>query len=374
MTTISIAMATYNGARFIREQLESIASQNHRPSEIVVTDDCSSDNTLELVTEFARTAPFPVIAQRNKSRLGFKENFLQAVGLCSSDLIACCDQDDVWLPNKLENIAPVFNDPDVMLVHHNSFIVNNSGEVLGFLRDFGIPATLSPHEADPWFSAYGHTLTFRKELAQFSALWRDSVSAHSSEEKIAVYATEQESHDHWFFFLASELGKVCYQETPLVNYRQHGSNAEGWGGKMSYIRKWRHRLERRDIVYDLCAKSATARAKILENMSRLIEDERKSVMLQDGSMRYEKLAWLYDNRAQLYRSNQFFPRLILFFRLVKAHAYDKRGFWTFHSKGAAKDVVLGLFASRLLRYVGVPAAGNDPTCSAVRPPQRTVDL
>ena len=106
MTSVSVAMATFNGARYVRQQLDSLAVQSHLPSELVITDDCSTDETLELLNNFAANAPFPVFVHQNESRLGYRGNFLHATTLCSSDLVAFCDQDDIWDRCKLEVCVP----------------------------------------------------------------------------------------------------------------------------------------------------------------------------------------------------------------------------------------------------------------------------
>src|SRR4051794_37441524 len=105
---ISIAMATYNGDRYIREQLDSLARQNLLPFELVVTDDGSSDGTLDILKAFSERAPFPVRIFRNPTRLGYEENFLKAASLCNGDVISFCDQDDIWVDRKLEVCALMF--------------------------------------------------------------------------------------------------------------------------------------------------------------------------------------------------------------------------------------------------------------------------
>ena len=111
---ISIVMCTYNGALYIREQLRSIAWQTVLPWELVICDDGSSDATLQLLEAFAETANFPVRIFRNERNLGFIKNFEQAIQLCEGDLIALCDQDDVWAPRKLEQTTAVFAiDPEM---------------------------------------------------------------------------------------------------------------------------------------------------------------------------------------------------------------------------------------------------------------------
>ena len=103
---ISIAMATYNGSKYLREQLDSLAAQTLPPCELVVTDDGSTDDTLGILDRFRRRAPFPVHLHRNEQRLGYRDNFLKAAQLCSGELIAFCDQDDVWMPDKLLSCGP----------------------------------------------------------------------------------------------------------------------------------------------------------------------------------------------------------------------------------------------------------------------------
>ena len=98
----SVAMCTYNGARFVAEQLESVAAQTRPPSELVVCDDRSTDGTARLVEQFAARAPFPVRLFVNERNLGSTANFGRAVTLAEGDLVALCDQDDVWRPEKLE--------------------------------------------------------------------------------------------------------------------------------------------------------------------------------------------------------------------------------------------------------------------------------
>ena len=101
LLNISVALCTCNGARFLSEQLVSLAEQTLRPIELVVCDDASDDGTWQLLEEFQRSAPFPVRLYRNVRRLGIAQNFEQAMLLCEGDVIALCDQDDVWLPEKL---------------------------------------------------------------------------------------------------------------------------------------------------------------------------------------------------------------------------------------------------------------------------------
>ena len=101
---ISIAMATYNGEKYIKEQLQSLSNQTSLPFELVVGDDGSTDATLDILKEFCAHAPFPVRIHQNQANLGFARNFLDTARRCKGDWIAFCDQDDVWLPDKLATV------------------------------------------------------------------------------------------------------------------------------------------------------------------------------------------------------------------------------------------------------------------------------
>lgn len=110
---ISIALASYNGERFLHEQLDSFVAQSRQPDELVVCDDGSQDSTWALLNAFAPTAPFPVRLYRNEQNLGYAQNFARVLGLAHGDLIFMSDQDDVWFPQKLARMEEAFARPEV---------------------------------------------------------------------------------------------------------------------------------------------------------------------------------------------------------------------------------------------------------------------
>lgn len=117
---ISIAMATYNGAQYLQEQLESFLCQSRLPDELIVCDDGSTDATLEILEAFRNRAPFAVHIHRNATNLGYTGNFEQALTLCTGDIVFLSDQDDVWLPTKLEDFAERLSaDQEVQLLIHD---------------------------------------------------------------------------------------------------------------------------------------------------------------------------------------------------------------------------------------------------------------
>ena len=126
---ISVAMCTYNGGKFLAEQLSSIREQTKLPHELVICDDGSTDATPRIVHAFALDAPFPVRFFRNQATLGSTRNFEKAINLCEGQAIALSDQDDIWQPNKLERLASVLDsEPQVGGVCSNAFLIDETSE------------------------------------------------------------------------------------------------------------------------------------------------------------------------------------------------------------------------------------------------------
>ena len=356
--SISIAMATYNGGAFLRTQLDSLAAQTLLPAELVISDDNSNDDTRTVVASFAATAPFPVRFHVNPTRLGFRGNFHRAASLCSGELVAYSDQDDIWHPSKLATVSALFHkDPGILLVHHNANVLRSDGKCIGFLAPPGRhPQSFEPLTAHPWLVSHGFTQTFRRELLSFQDLWEQSLDATVSDERM--------SHDQWQLFFASVFGKIAWIDAPLADYRQHDRNTYGWFEE-SLGRRFRLWLEDRSSVYARCRDAAERRADILDIASLRVEDPHWRARAKTASARYRTLASLYDTRVKVYGASSVFRRLGALRALYNANAYNRRGDWTFHAKGACKDIALGVLAGPVLRRYGYLPAWGDPSCGAV---------
>lgn len=217
---VSIAMATYNGARYLQAQLDSLARQTVLPAELVVCDDQSCDGTPELIEKFAQTAPFPVVLKENPHRLHFADNFLQAADLCTSDYVAFCDQDDVWHSQKISTVTQAFETSDACLVAHNASVIDADGRVVGELGHIDRNGMLTGAELHPWGFFLGFTCTFKKQLL--------SMIPGDQRPFDIIDPTRRLAHDRWVAFLASIYGDVCVLDDELAGYRYHGSNASGW--------------------------------------------------------------------------------------------------------------------------------------------------
>lgn len=219
---VSVALCTYNGAPYLRAQLDSIAHQSLMPHEIVACDDVSSDGTLAVLEAFATEAPFAVRISRNNTRQGVTKNFEKAIGLCSGDLIALADQDDVWLPQKLERLADALDRSGAAYAFCDARLMNESSAEAGgrtlLGRRFDLRDIEQKYRAGRELDlllkrdfVYGTTLLFRADV-------RATV--------LPIPATW--SHDSW---IVNVMALLDYRGVPvlepLVRYRQHGVQASG---------------------------------------------------------------------------------------------------------------------------------------------------
>jgi glycosyltransferase involved in cell wall biosynthesis len=203
---ISIAMATHNGARYLKEQLDSFACQSRLPEELVVCDDLSSDETKDILKTFRQTAPFEVKLYFNECNLGYTRNFEKALLLCSGDLIFISDQDDVWFDNKIEVIENYFlNNQGIMVILNDRELVDellNPSGLTNFsnLRALGLD--------DSWPCA-GCCTAIRGVFRGISL----------------PFPAELVDYDVWIHKLARAFGVRKVIPDTLQYYRRHSSNA-----------------------------------------------------------------------------------------------------------------------------------------------------
>jgi glycosyltransferase involved in cell wall biosynthesis len=342
--TVSVALATFNGARHIDEQLSSLALQQRLPDELVVTDDASSDDTVARVEAFAATAPFPVFVHRNNERVGYRANFMRAAGLCRSELIAFCDQDDVWEPQKLAVCAAPFDDPEVLLVYHDALIITADGKPVAPIEQLPAPPVVGFLGSRPMDYALGFTQLLRRSLLRPSGFW------HRSLDHKEVHRQERMAHDQWFFFLASVLGSISRIDQPLVRYRQHGSNSYGWSAPSRLATLGRYfwpSLRGRAEEYAALEKGAGCRAAILEQLEQTVTGKWQTRTTL-AAEKYRDLENLYRERHRLYGSVGLVDRAAAFRRILTCHGYRAKGDWGLGRKALITDFCLGLPAGHRL--------------------------
>jgi glycosyltransferase involved in cell wall biosynthesis len=218
---VSVALCTCNGGRFLAEQLQSIASQTSLPQELVVCDDSSTDDTVSMIQGFSRTAPFPVKLFQNAERLGPAKNFEKAIGLCESEIIFLCDQDDCWKPIKVERMVEALEKhPQAMYAFSNAEMVDESGNPLdSTLWDaVGLSGRVERFSGDGQLKILlKHNIVTGAAMA-FRASFRES----------ALPIMPDWMHDHWIVLLASAVSYGVPVPELLLSYRRHGSQVCGW--------------------------------------------------------------------------------------------------------------------------------------------------
>lgn len=200
---VSVALCTYNGARFIDEQLASVLAQRGVELELVVCDDESSDDTWDRLQAWAAKEP-RLRLWRNPQRLGFAANFAQAISHCRGEFIAPCDQDDVWRPDKLSRLLSAMGEH--LLCYCDSELVDEQGHSLN-QRVSDRTGMYSGRGVLPlcfWNSVSGHAMLFRHRL--LAQAWPFPAGCF---------------HDWWLAAAAASQGSVAYVAEPLVAYRQH---------------------------------------------------------------------------------------------------------------------------------------------------------
>jgi glycosyltransferase involved in cell wall biosynthesis len=207
---ISVAMCTYNGADFLPAQLESIAAQTRKADEIVICDDGSTDETTLLI-------PGDIVLHKNDKNLGTVKNFEKAIRLCSGDVIALSDQDDVWREDKLALIEEAFSrNPHVGLVFSDAEIVNQELQPLGrrMWDEVGFDAHKRKLVAQgralevliTGWTVSGATMAFRSEYAKLA---------------LPVPTTIPMIHDGWIALAVAAVSDVAIIDDTLIKYRQH---------------------------------------------------------------------------------------------------------------------------------------------------------
>ena len=259
---VSVVMATYNGARFIREQLESIINQTYPNLEIIIVDDCSADNTVAILNEYAATH-HNIKVYVNEVNLGYVKNFERGLQLSTADYIAPSDQDDIWLENKIEFLMGRL--ADNAIVYCNSAIINEEGEPTG--KKLSDVKHLQTYDDCLQFvignTAAGHAMLITR-LTMLNSLPLPPIILH----------------DRWLGFVASFDNRVLFTDQPLVLYRQHSANVFGVktkGVKKAKKRKtdkaYRNALarERIRLLYEKCPSYLPEHKSALGGLSKSYE-------------------------------------------------------------------------------------------------------
>jgi len=305
---ISVALATYNGEKYLEEQLLSLAKQTVPPVEIVISDDCSSDRTVHIVNSFMETAPFPVLLRINRNRLGYTQNFLATARLCRGAYIAFCDQDDIWIADKLQYITDAIiagcRKPDLILHTCRLLHADEDQAMQVFPDHLANPGLFHPLKLDPFAIVPGHSIVARRELVDGAV----RLLALLPEQSLV-----RRGHDDLIYFLGAVAGVTQVLSLPLVYWRQHSCNT--CGVPKPYSCHDAMQVAHLKMMKDLSDRWSSLSRTLLE-LSNEVEGE--------YSNNLKKSADIYCSRAQYYtlRAAVSDPAVAIWIRmmgLLKAH-------------------------------------------------------
>src|SRR5450432_2809279 len=195
---ISIALCTWNGAGHLGEQLASLAGQSRLADELIVCDDASADDTVAVVQQFARTAPFTVQLRQNPVRIGVVKNFTEAIVECSGDLIFLCDQDDVWHRDKIAVMLRAFDtDDDLAALFSNARL--GDGTTLWDHIGFRLRERRAVHDGRAFDVLAEHNVVTGATLA-FRDQWRETV--------LPIPEIPGMLHDQWIATVIAAMANV----------------------------------------------------------------------------------------------------------------------------------------------------------------------
>jgi len=282
MTRISVALCTYNGARYLNEQLASIEGQTRLPDEVIACDDCSGDETVAILDSFAKNASFPMRVIRNQSNLGFAKNFEKAIGLCTNEFIALSDQDDIWYPNKLEVLGgALVENPNAGFVCSDAALIDEDGKQLSSTRWLRSPVRFLPRGASQ-FPILFSTLLKQNIVTGSAAMMRASLKP------VVLPLSGRWAHDYWIAAVGTLSGNCGIGLTePLMQYRLHPSQSIG-----VHPAGWKLVLHIQSAPFDIWAKEAAMfselREKVREHPATFANCNAGDLELLDGKIAHLK--------------------------------------------------------------------------------------
>lgn len=265
---ISVAMCTYNGEKFLAQQLASIAQQSRPPDELVVCDDASTDRTVAMVREFAHSVHYPVRVFENERNLGVAANFERALRLCEGDLIALCDQDDIWYPIRLERSEQeLLAHPEAGLVFSDAAVIDDksrpSGTTLWQRLSFA-----GRREQDLLAGCY-------LVLAKHRFVTGATVMIRAALCDRCLPIGEGWIHDEWIAMITAAFCDLRPIDEPLIQYRIHGSQQVGFQNKLEQRVQQTSRAAKH---WERLEESAKELERLCNVLSAMTLDERRRVL------------------------------------------------------------------------------------------------
>lgn len=293
MNKVSIAMTTYNGGKYLREQLESLYSQTRVPDEVIVCDDNSMDNTIEILEEYKQRKG--LIYYVNNPGLGVNKNFEKAIRLCTGDYIAICDQDDVWMPQKIEISLKKLQEieangiPACVSSRCHDMDANGNIKLRSKISDtYGYAATIADFDC----KSQGCSLMMNRLLI----------------EKLKHFPEKEPLYDVYIGIVAAYIGEKYNLGIPLMYYRHHANN--------------------------VIAKSKKENSLYTKMINRLLKWKYARLIPSGRLMTFKKVfseyktepnnhAYIFMNRAILYGTSSFIKRNTILWNMNEYSSLNK---------------------------------------------------
>lgn len=232
MSRVSIVMSTYNGEKFVGEQITSILASSYQDIDLYIHDDCSSDTTMDILKIYAEKYPEQIHVYQNDVNLGYTLNFLQGLCNTTADYIMFCDQDDVWKPNKIADTLKRLQLMEAQLGKDKPIAVFTDAVVVDVQLQELRPSFFKAGKLDPKKTDLPHILMENKLIGctvMINAALRKILKSRKLPNR-ARY------HDWWIALIAAACGKIGFLPEQTLLYRQHGSNVVGNRNFLSYIK------------------------------------------------------------------------------------------------------------------------------------------
>ena len=230
---IAILMSTYNGGQYLREQIESFFAQTNKDWQLFVRDDGSKDNTVEILTEYAQKCPQQIhIVDDVKENLGAGQSFMHLLEVTDADYYMFSDQDDVWMPDKIERTLRKLQEVESL---HPSDAVGVFTDLTVVDKDLNVlmPSLWKGDNRHPEY-----TRDFYKQWVNRHATYGCTQMINRAAKKIVFPYKQFEgvmgAHDNWVEYILIKQGKYDYLDEPTILYRQHGTNVVGANFGHSY--------------------------------------------------------------------------------------------------------------------------------------------
>jgi glycosyltransferase involved in cell wall biosynthesis len=233
---IAVALATYNGSRFLKEQLTSLLQQTRKPDQVVISDDGSSDDTVAIAQDFKHTATFRVEVLRGQGQLGPMGNFLRAAEACEGEYIAFCDQDDVWFSQKLELCEQALvSTGSLAVIHSIKHFAKSATRVLPAGRVEPRFRVVDGLQVPPNEIVLGMCMIVERRVlgyaSQLKQLWEPRFDVIAKTRPLSLIDHWSHAHDTYLFTTARLLGQLTFMKTVLALHRLHQNNYSR-GGSM----------------------------------------------------------------------------------------------------------------------------------------------